>query len=481
MASMRDWLKGPDTAEGRVVVVHCKAGKGRSGTAACSYLISEENWAREDALARFTARRMRAGFGEGISIPSQQRWIRYVDWWSKHGKVHVERQIEVLELHVWGLRDGVKVGVEGFVDEGRVIKTFHTFSKDERTLMDDPPPQHQESTTNTDLIDEEKLPHENGTLSPASSVPSIKPSTELGASAALFRPTTPLILPTSDINIDFERRNKAAYGFTMVTSVAHVWFNAYFESQFSSTAPLPSKSDEIPPSTDPLPTSGVFSIAWEAMDGIRGSAKKGTRALDRLSIVWRAVPTPETGGSTQVIIQPQPGEPVPETGPADWRNAHDDSPGKNLGLRTESPARGGVSKASSVKSGTPPPPKENIDDSSDDEGLRAHGPDGEEHIPHPQMTSTSGQPPSVSVSEPLSFDGGDPPAAEGAMKPKVDLGLEKVNSPIPMRDIGLNKVVNAVDGMRGEGVRGMSDDDVIGMEDLPEPVEHWPGQVVKES
>ncbi|KAK1907553.1 hypothetical protein P3342_005880 [Pyrenophora teres f. teres] len=40
MASMRNWLH---EKPGRVAVVHCKAGKGRSGTASCSYLISEED------------------------------------------------------------------------------------------------------------------------------------------------------------------------------------------------------------------------------------------------------------------------------------------------------------------------------------------------------------------------------------------------------------------------------------------------------
>ena len=64
-------------------------------------------------MQRFTERRMRAGFGVGISIPSQQRWIRYVDRWTKSGKIYLERPVEILEVHVWGLRDGVKIVVEG--------------------------------------------------------------------------------------------------------------------------------------------------------------------------------------------------------------------------------------------------------------------------------------------------------------------------------------------------------------------------------
>ena len=129
---MRNWLKEKD---GRVVVVHCKAGKGRSGSISCSYLISEEGWTAEDALQRFTERRMKPGFGAGVSIPSQLRWISYVDRWTKNKKLYIERPVQILEVHIWGLRDGVKVAIEGYVDEGRTIKMFHTFSKNEREIV----------------------------------------------------------------------------------------------------------------------------------------------------------------------------------------------------------------------------------------------------------------------------------------------------------------------------------------------------------
>lgn len=435
MASMRDWLKGPESEKGRTVVVHCKAGKGRSGTSACSYLISEEGWTIEDALTRFTSRRMRNGFGSGISIPSQLRWIGYVDWWTRNGKVYIERQIEILEVHVWGLRDGVKVAVAGYVEEGKVIKTFHTFGTKERMVMDGGSQKIVTSASVSDHLNERGLPIQESNPQPnpshssySSSVYS-KTAHEPGADAVLFRPECPIILPTSDINVDFERRNKATYGLTMVTSVAHVWFNAFFESQHSSTSqpdygtPSVTAADHSGGAT--LPDSGVFEINWEAMDGIKGSARKGTRALDRLAVVWRAVPETKEG-PTKIITEPSVGQPVPESKAADWKKANlkiaAESLGKDLGLRTESPSSANVSKASSTTDLSNAALAAERSDSDSEAGVKTHGPDGEEHIPHPDH-------PTISISEPVSIDHGLSDTDGGV--PDVDLGIEKTRSPIP--------------------------------------------------
>ena len=474
MASMRDWLKDPQDGKERVVVVHCKAGKGRSGTSACSYLISEEGWSVEDALTRFTARRMRSGFGSGVSIPSQVRWIRYVDWWTQHGKVYVERQIEVLEVHVWGLRDGVKVAVEGFVDKGRTIKTFHTFGRHERMVMDNASADTAKSTTYQDHINEKPLPlHESNPQSESrntsnSSSTSDKVAFEPGANAVLFRPTEPLILPTSDINIDFERRNKAAYGFTMVTSVAHVWFNAFFEPQHSSTSPPSSitspSSSTNPLSSKSLPDSGVFEISWEAMDGIKGSARKGTRALDRLAVVWRAIDDSENG-ITKIIAQPPKGEPVPESGAADWKGANQESAptlGKDLGLRAETPNSAHVSKANSMVDIEAAASKVKSNDSG--ASVRSHGPEGEEHILHPDH-------PTISISEPSPIDHSR--LNPGQNGPEVDLGMQKVHSPAHSpgitRDLEFDKAAGIENGLKAVSIDG-----------LPTPKRHIPGQFLKD-
>ncbi|PNY25567.1 Pore membrane protein of 33 kDa [Tolypocladium capitatum] len=470
MASMRNWLHGGDLESGRVaqqaqpispsatggdaepenralraarsrnrvVVVHCKAGKGRSGTATCSYLISEEGWKAEEALARFTERRMRPKFGAGVSIPSQLRWLGYVDRWTRNGKRYVDRPVEILEIHVWGLRNGVKVDVEGFVEDGRKIQAFHTFTKKERVVVeggvpmgggfgdmmwelagypalpgekvpdsvepagaaDDadatasgrpnstPPGErklHALKRKGTDLIQKvssqgirpglDKLltkagadPNTPATTSSSSSLRTEPPDeAEPGGMAVILKPDAPIRVPTSDINISVERRNKThkSMGLTMVSAVAHVWFNAFFDGHG--------------PERDGRPhDSGVFGIEWDAMDGIKGSSRKGTRALDRIAVVWRAAPS-----AGEEIAEPPEGEPVPQLQAADWRGEGDAVEGpkgeKDLGLRVQSPASADVSRASSVKSAEGAAQK-NGGDGESLEGVRCSGPAGEEGL-----------------------------------------------------------------------------------------------------
>jgi hypothetical protein len=450
MASMRNWLHGGELGGGvvstdvrpmssskdtltqeqkdakrekRVVVVHCKAGKGRSGTVSCSYLIAEEGWKPEDALARFTERRMRPKFGAGVSIPSQLRWISYVERWTRGGKKYTDRPIEIAEIHVWGLRHGVKVDIEGFRDEGKKIDVFHTFKKEERVVVDPAAPEesgisdmiwemagypatranpkapdeaHFSEATNpgddplaaTEEKDSKGKKHalkRKGTeilhkVSPAGShkgtVKSKNESAtssktdvtdnseeEPGGMAVILRPKEPVRIPNSDVNISVERRNKTpkSMGLTMVTAVAHVWFNTFFEGQG-------------PEREGKALDSGIFSIDWDAMDGIKGSSRKGSRAFDRIAVVWRVA---GTDALPEEVVEPAEGQPVPQVRPADWQGANKEDPDnqKDLGLRVQSPASADVSKASSMRSTEDPGVKQS---DGELEGVKSSGPTGED-------------------------------------------------------------------------------------------------------
>ncbi|KAI1760070.1 phosphatases II [Hypoxylon sp. FL1150] len=441
VASMRNWLSGNDLdADGggvddgknrlvgkilntwkdkksdRVVVVHCKAGKGRSGSMACSYLIAECGWTPEEALARFTERRMRPKFGAGVTIPSQLRWIGYVDRWTKGGKKYVDRGLEIVEIHVWGLRSGVKLSVEEFVEGGRKIKVAHTFTKKERMIVEgnapgdssvldmlydmsgygtssiptqqvldeaklevdeinginsapnspdgpperppEPPIAKSSRSSTPKLISKISWKSSTGSLHSKSSTtgtgttskstgatnPSSPTSTkddadlEPGGMQVIFKPNKPIKLPNSDVNICIERRNRArsSMGLTMVTAVAHVWFNTFFEGNG--------------PEQDGKPTqSGVFEIDWEKMDGIKGSSQKGTRAADKIAVVWKS--TAPDGGVVESSSMPGTDSPVPQMPAANWKGESEGDPDneKHLGLRVKSPDSADVSQASSIK------------------------------------------------------------------------------------------------------------------------------------
>ncbi|KAF8378762.1 hypothetical protein HHK36_030111 [Tetracentron sinense] len=72
--SVHSWLSGDPQ---NIAVIHCMAGKGRTGLMVCAYLVYN-GMSAEEALQLYANRRTTNN--EGVSIPSQRR---YVGYWSK--------------------------------------------------------------------------------------------------------------------------------------------------------------------------------------------------------------------------------------------------------------------------------------------------------------------------------------------------------------------------------------------------------------
>lgn len=74
IADIRDYLaRNPENG----VAIHCKAGKGRTGTTTAAYLLNEMNNA-DQALAQFGVERF-GNVDYGVTIPSQKRYVRYYE------------------------------------------------------------------------------------------------------------------------------------------------------------------------------------------------------------------------------------------------------------------------------------------------------------------------------------------------------------------------------------------------------------------
>jgi len=267
-----------------------------------------------------------------------------VERWARGEKRYREGRGEVLEVHVWGLRSGVRVAVEGFAEGGRRIETVHTFGSAERKVVSGV----VRSESGFADAASEGVGREKKGDSDSSNTPSlmngtvnqeqngIGSKTLSGTGDVVFRPSTRVILPTNDINIDFERRSKSKYGgFTMLSSVAHVWFNTFFEGRGPEQG---GRADD----------SGVFEMEWEGMDGIKGSSRKGTRAFDRMAVVWRVVDEVEQNVGGAVGGAAEEGARTMSASETTWAETRGRDEERELGLRVPDDASAGISRASSM-------------------------------------------------------------------------------------------------------------------------------------
>jgi len=72
-------------AEGNTSVIHCKAGKGRTGLMICCWLLYNGSWDKAEEAMQFYAA-ARTFNQKGVTIPSQIRYIHYFEQRVKYGE-----------------------------------------------------------------------------------------------------------------------------------------------------------------------------------------------------------------------------------------------------------------------------------------------------------------------------------------------------------------------------------------------------------
>eukprot|EP01080_Neovahlkampfia_damariscottae_P012494 gene12494-6242_t len=93
MQNIREWIKH----DGNVAVIHCKAGKGRTGTVIAAYLMDCglcDN--AEEAMEFFGLKRTKDG--KGVTIPSQRRYVHYYDKCLKYGFPKIDKKLILDEI-----------------------------------------------------------------------------------------------------------------------------------------------------------------------------------------------------------------------------------------------------------------------------------------------------------------------------------------------------------------------------------------------
>ncbi|CCH40961.1 Phosphatidylinositol-3,4,5-trisphosphate 3-phosphatase [Wickerhamomyces ciferrii] len=115
-----------------VVVIHCKMGKGRSGLVVCAYLMLYLNFTKNEACELFTSKRMKPGFGNGVSIISQLEYLSYCELYSKCRSYKPQKiaYIETIKIfHVENSYTPLLLNFDGYSSNDELVRYFELDSK----------------------------------------------------------------------------------------------------------------------------------------------------------------------------------------------------------------------------------------------------------------------------------------------------------------------------------------------------------------
>ncbi|CAK94804.1 unnamed protein product (macronuclear) [Paramecium tetraurelia] len=128
------WLKKQD----RVVAVHCKAGKGRTGTMiSCYLLFSKQYDSSKDALKYYAM--IRTQNQEGVTIPSQARYVEYFNIALKMNLLYVPaKTVELIEVRLVGIPNFGIFGGCSKIFKFIIVEPFIRIQNENKQLIQQP-------------------------------------------------------------------------------------------------------------------------------------------------------------------------------------------------------------------------------------------------------------------------------------------------------------------------------------------------------
>ncbi|GAV55627.1 hypothetical protein ZYGR_0AY00190 [Zygosaccharomyces rouxii] len=249
-----------------VVVLHCKMGKGRSGTICIAYLMKYLESPLAESRDIFMNGRFKPGVSRGVTILSQLRWLRYHETFLYY---EPELRPDILDqlsrsrfkLHTIQLKQPSSILFSRPCSACIKIQTYNE-SRDSVTDL---------ATLETD---EEFLfqSDEDKTITIC----------------------CPLELHISDIRLEFNisaRSPAMMNNFTALASYAHCWLNLYWETLKCSR--IDSKDHYMLSKLVHEQDTGQnfdFVIKWSELDGTGGTSNRGLKLFDSLTMKWSLVP-----------------------------------------------------------------------------------------------------------------------------------------------------------------------------------------------
>eukprot|EP01087_Luapelamoeba_hula_P016849 TRINITY_DN5217_c0_g1_i2.p1 TRINITY_DN5217_c0_g1~~TRINITY_DN5217_c0_g1_i2.p1 ORF type:complete len:381 (-),score=66.21 TRINITY_DN5217_c0_g1_i2:104-1246(-) len=100
---VKDWLNEHNE---NIAVIHCKAGKGRTGLMICCWLLYIKDWERADDAMKFYAA-ARTFNQKGVTIPSQIRYIRYFEQCMRIGALPNAENVTLSHIILHGIPKNV--------------------------------------------------------------------------------------------------------------------------------------------------------------------------------------------------------------------------------------------------------------------------------------------------------------------------------------------------------------------------------------
>ncbi|CUM66057.1 uncharacterized protein PRCAT00003711001 [Priceomyces carsonii] len=253
--------KSPDN----VAVLHCKAGKGRSGTICCAYLmyqsvLHDDNVTPESANHLFTEKRMKQFGGKGVSIISQLRYLKYWDDF-----IHFNEDNE-----------------QRFFDFNPSTGELSVPFECRLTMI--------KIKNASDALLKSKVSNLNLRLETYSELKADCYGLELKEFINLSNKTNVIVkgsdltlLPSIALTIN-KNNNDIRIS---IKDWCYSWFNVYFETlntmNMSDSLSPESRSDS---SEEKKAIQGSYLATWDSLDGFKGSYQRGCRLFDSVEVCW---------------------------------------------------------------------------------------------------------------------------------------------------------------------------------------------------